>query len=70
MTLVPPHTRVGRTLHPPAYTRGATCRVRGVSVGPLVLMTHVLPSMAARAPRWEIAMPFGFPVEPELNRMW
>ena len=39
-------------------------------VGPLVLITHVLPSMAARAPRWEIAMPFGLPVEPELNRMW
>ena len=28
-TFVPPHRRVGSTLQPPAYTRGATCRVLG-----------------------------------------
>ena len=30
ITLVPPHTRVGRTLQPPAYTSGATWSVRGL----------------------------------------
>ena len=58
-TLVPPQSRVGRTLQPPAYTRGATWRVRGAATGALVLITQVLPRIAARAPRWEIAMPFG-----------
>ena len=43
---------------------------RRLRAGPLVLMTQVLPRIAARAPRWEIAMPLGCPVEPELNRMW
>ena len=70
MTLVPPLNRVGKTLQPPAYTSGATWRVRGPATGALVLITQVFPRIAARAPRCEIAMPFGVPVDPELNRMW
>ena len=69
-TFVPPHRRVGSTLQPPAYTRGAHCRVLGLRVGPCELITQVLPRIAARAPRWEMEIPFGVPVEPELNRMW